>query len=89
MGRTVEGGGTLADGRPFADAAQFKKRLLDRPEPVYRSITEKLVTYATGQPVGFSDHQAVKKILAEAKASDYGLRSLIHAVVASTLFQKK
>jgi mono/diheme cytochrome c family protein len=89
LGRPVEAGGTLADGRQFADAAEFKKLLLAHPEPVYRSITEKLVTYATGQPVGFSDRKAVDAILAEAKASDYGLRSLIHAIVASELFQKK
>jgi hypothetical protein len=47
------------------------------------------VTYATGHPVGFGDRQAVDRILAAAKASDYGLRSLVHAVVASDLFRKK
>jgi len=47
------------------------------------------VTYATGQPVGFADHAAVNKILADAKPTDYGLRSLVHAVVASELFQSK
>ena len=79
----------LADGRPFADAAEFKKLLLAKPEPVVRGITAKLVTYATGQPVGFRDHRGMDQILAEAKSSDYGLRSLVHAVVASELFQKK
>ena len=89
LGRPVEAGDALPDGRQFADVAGFKKLLLAHPEPVFRSITEKLVTYATGQPVGFSDYRAVNQILAEAKTSDYGLRSLIHAVVASELFQKK
>jgi len=89
IGRPVEAGDALADGREFADIAGFKKLLVAHPEPVFRSFTEKLVTYATGQPVGFSDHRAVSQILAEAKASNYGLRTLVHAVVASELFQKK
>jgi mono/diheme cytochrome c family protein len=89
LGRPVEAGGMLADGRQFGDIGELKKLLLAHPEPVFRSITEKLVTYATGQPVGFSDHQAVSRVLAEAKAADFGLRTLVHAVVASELFQKK
>jgi hypothetical protein len=89
LGRPVQAGDVLPDGREFADLAGFKKRLLARPEPVYRGITGKLVTYATGQPVGFGDHQAVTQILAEAKGSDYGLRTLVHAVVGSELFLKK
>lgn len=88
-GRPVEAGDTLPDGRPFADIVEFKKLLLAHPEPIVRNITEKLVTYATGHPVGFSDHEAVNQILARAKGSEYGLRSLVHAVVASELFQRK
>ena len=47
------------------------------------------MTYATGQPVGFGDHAAVGRILAEAKGTDYGLRSLVQAVVGSELFRNK
>jgi hypothetical protein len=79
----------LPDGRKFADIAEFKKLLLEHPEQIARCLAEKLVTYATGQPVGFGDHAAVGQILAEAKATDYGLRSLVHAVVASELFRSK
>jgi hypothetical protein len=89
LGRPVEAGDALPDGRQFSDVAEFKKLLLADSEQIARCVSEKLVTYATGQPVGFSDHRAVNQILAETKASDYGLRSLIHAVVASELFQKK
>ncbi len=88
-GRPVEAGDVLPDGRPFADLAEFKKLLLAHPEQIARNVTEKLVTYATGHPVGFSDHQAIMQIVADAKSSDYGLRSLIHGIVASDLFQKK
>jgi mono/diheme cytochrome c family protein len=89
LGRPVEAADALSDGRQFADINELKQLLLTDPEQLARCITEKLVTYATGQPVGFDDRQAVDQILAEAKATDYGLRSLIHEVVASELFRSK
>ena len=88
-GRSIEAGDTMADGQRFSDVAELKKILLDHPEQIARCVTEKLVTYATGHPVGFRDHQVVNKILEEAKASDYGLRAIVQAIVASELFQKK
>lgn len=88
-GRPVEAGDKFPDGREFANVDEFKKLLLANPEQIARCLTEKLVTYATGQPVGIGDHAGVDKILAEAKTADYGLRSLVHAVVASELFRSK
>ncbi len=88
-GRSVDAGDTMADGKRFSGPADFKKLLLDHPEQIARCITEKLVTYATGQPVSFDDHQLVNRILEETKSTDYGLRSIVHAVIASELFQKK
>jgi hypothetical protein len=89
IGKPVETGGTLVDGRQFADITELKKLLLAHPDQIARCVTEKLATYATGQPVGPADRPAVDAILAQTKASDYGLRSLVHAVVASDLFRRK
>jgi len=47
------------------------------------------VCYATGQPAGVMDRPEIDRILAAAARTDYGLRSIIHAVVASELFQRK
>jgi hypothetical protein len=89
LGAEVESGDTLADGRTFSDITEFKKLLLDRPEQIARCVTEKLMIYATGHPISFSDHSEIDRIVTEAKSSDYGLRTLVHAVVASHLFQTK
>lgn len=88
-GRPVEAGDSLPDGRQFTDLAEFKQLLLAHPEQIARNVTEKLVTYATGHPVSFGDHRTITQIVADAKSSDYGLRSLIHSVVASDLFRNK
>lgn len=89
LGAKIESGDTLADGRTFSDITEFKKLLLDRPEQIARNVTEKLMIYATGHPISFSDHTEIDRIVTEAKSSDYGLRTLVHAVVASHLFQTK
>ncbi|MDX1930481.1 MAG: DUF1592 domain-containing protein, partial [Pirellulaceae bacterium] len=89
LGREVESADTLPDGRHFADLAELKQQLLTDPKSIARCVVEKLVTYATGQPVGFDDRKAVEQILEEARESNYGLRSLVHAVVASPLFRSK
>ncbi len=89
LGLPVDAGDALPDGRRFSDISEFKQLLLSHDQQVARCVAEKLVTYATGEPVGFSDHVTVDEILEKTKASGYGLRSLVHAVVASELFQKK
>lgn len=89
LGLPVDAGDTLPDGRKFANIGEFQQLLLAHPEQIARCVTEKLVTYATGQPVGLGDRGAVDRIVAETKQTDYGLRSLIHALVASELFQEK
>jgi hypothetical protein len=89
LGHPVDAGDVLSDGRKFADIGEFKKLLLADPEPVVRRVTEKLVTYATGHPVAPGDRAAVGRILAEARESDFGLRKIVHSIVASELFQRK
>jgi hypothetical protein len=88
LGKPVEAGSTLGK-VPFADLAELKKLLLAQPDQIARSVTTKLVTYSTGQPVGPADEAAVEAIVSKTRGSNYGLRSLVHAVVASDLFRRK
>ena len=89
LGLPVDSGDTLPDGRTFKTIEDFKKLILADPEQIARSITEKLMVYSTGHTIGFNDQKAINAILADAKKSDYGLRTLVHLIVASELFQTK
>lgn len=89
LGPAIDPADVLPDGRAFADILEFKKLLLSNPEQIARCFTEKLLTYATGQPIGLSDRRDVDQIVVETQATDYGVRSLVHAVVASDLFRRK
>lgn len=79
----------MADGRAFRDIDEFKKIVLDDPEQVARSIVGKFVIHLTGGEIHFADRKVVEEILAQAKSSGYGLRSLLHGVVQSRLFLNK
>ncbi len=85
----VESGGTLPDGRTFADIREFKRLVLANEPQLARNLAQQLVTYATGAPVRFSDRAQIEAILEQAKAGRYGVRSLVHAVVQSELFRVK
>ena len=44
---------------------------------------------ATGAPVSFGDRATVEAILDQCADNDYGVRSLIHALIQSELFLHK
>ncbi len=75
---------------PFITADDpLKQLLLADKDKFARALTIKLLTYATGGPPERSDKSKIDAIVAQAKAKNYGFRSLIHEIVESELFQKK
>lgn len=85
----VDAAGQLPDGRPFHDVREFKQLLLADERPIARNLAKQLITYATGQPVRFSERDELEAILERGRDSRYGMRSLVHAIVQSDLFQHK
>jgi hypothetical protein len=88
-GQKVDASGETADGRPFTDIDGFKKLLLENPRAIGRNLVGQLVTYATGAPIGYADRAAVEKVLDQTANGKFGIRSLIHEIVESSLFQAK
>jgi hypothetical protein len=85
----VDAAGELPDGRPFKDIREFKRMLRTEDVVLARNLTHQFLVYATGAPMHFSDREQVERIISDAKAHDYGVRSLIHGIVQSDLFQQK
>lgn len=85
-GPELETGGELADGRRFADFVEFRRLLLADPHTIARSLATKLLVYGCGRPVTPADRAEVDKVVETARKNDFGLRSMIHAVVDSELF---
>ena len=89
LGRAVNSGGQMDDGRRFHDIRDLKNLLLEDKNQIARCLTEKLLTYSLGRGLGFSDRPAVKEIVAKVGSQNYGFRSLIHEVVQSRTFRQK
>ena len=85
----VDSSGVLPDGRKFAGIGDFKRLLLGDDETLARNLAKQLTVYATGAPVRFGDRVALDAMLSKAKTDQYGLRSMIHALVQSDLFRSK
>jgi hypothetical protein len=85
-GPPVEAAYELPDGRKFRDIDELKAILLENRDQLARCVAEKLLVYATGRGLRFSDRQAVAAILAESRAENYGLRKMIHLIVKSPIF---
>jgi hypothetical protein len=85
----VDASGALEDGRAFKDVGEFKQLLLKDEAQIARNLARQLTVYATGSPVRFSDREKIERIIASAKGSNYGVRSIVDALVDSDLFRSK
>jgi len=84
----VEAFGTLPDGSAFDGPEQFKQMLMERREEVFlRGLATNLMTYALGRPVGFQDRQEIDRILAQLKADDYRMSTLLSGIVTGEAFR--
>ena len=82
----IDASGELPTGEKFDDVAGLKKILVQRKDLFAHMLTDRLLTYACGRRMEALDEPIVEKIVADLPKSEYGLRSLIDAVVSSELF---
>jgi cytochrome c5 len=85
----IDASGVLPDGTKFGGPDEFRLALLARRDEFVRTFTEKLMTYALGRAVAYSDMPAVRAIVREAAPSDYRWSSLIVGIVKSQPFQMR
>ncbi len=86
-GVPVSVAGQLYDGTSLDGAADLRAALLARSEVIVTYMTEQLMAYALGRRIEYYDMPAIRKIVRDAKASDYRMSSLILGVVQSAAFR--
>ncbi len=89
QGPNVDATGETADGQQFQNIDEFKQLLLKDKDQIVRGLTERLVTYATGGGPEATDKPEIEAILARVRDKNYGLRTLVHEIVQSKMFQNK
>jgi len=85
----VESASETKDGAKFANIDDFRALLLKDEEAIARNLLRQLVIYATGADVGFADSARLDEMMSRLKPQGYGVRSMIHEIVQSPLFQNK
>ncbi len=89
LGKPVDPADAMESGERFENVDQFKQLLLRDKPKLARALTTKLIAYATGRAPRALDRAAVHQIVDKTTKTEYGLRSLVHEVVQSELFQHK
>ncbi len=85
----IDPSGEMPDGSKFDGLDGIRSYLLERPEQFTKCLTEKLLMYAVGRRIEFTDRDDIDRIVAQAVAREYGFRDLVQSIVASRAFQTK
>jgi hypothetical protein len=85
----IDASGVLTDGTKVSGAVDLRQALLQRPEVLVGTMTEKLMTYALGRGLEATDLPAVRAIVRGASRDQYRFSALIKGVVTSTPFRMR
>jgi hypothetical protein len=88
-GLKIDPTGTLFNGAPLDGINGLRRELVSRPETFIGVMTEKMLTYALGRGVEYPDMPVVRKIVQDARGTNYRFSSIVLGVVKSTPFQMK
>ena len=85
----IDPSGEMPDGSKFDGPDGIRDYLLARPNQFTKCLTEKLMIYALGRRLSFTDRGDIDSIVASAAKNGYGFRDLVKRVVASEAFHTK
>jgi hypothetical protein len=86
---SINAAGTLPDGTPIGGPDDLRKALVERPDRFVQTVTENMLTYALGRKIDYRDMPAVRRIVRDAAADDYRMRSIVLGIVSSDAFRKR
>jgi hypothetical protein len=83
----IDASAVLPDGESLRGLAELKALLLGKyRERFVRNICERLLAYALGRAIQYSDRPTIDRLVADLKANDYRFSILVQGVVASVPF---
>ncbi len=88
-GQPIDPKGTLFTGASVDGVAARRAEIAKRPDVFVGVLTEKMLTYAMGRGIEHYDMPAVRKIVRDARASNYRFSSIVLGVARSVPFQMK
>lgn len=89
LGPTVDPSSVLHDGREFKSINEFQDLLAAHPERLLKNLAQQFAVYSTGRPISFADRDDIAAIVARTQKDGGGIRTLLHEVTQSRLFQAR
>jgi hypothetical protein len=89
LGPAVDASGMLPDGRTFRGIEEFQDLLATDRDALLTNLARQFSVYGTGRAVSFGDRERIAAIVTDASKRGGGVRTLIHGVVQSQLFQTR
>jgi hypothetical protein len=89
LGQPVDSSGQLPDGRKFSGISELETILAADPHPLLLNLAQQLTIYSTGRDIAFSDRAALNDVVSRTEKSGGGIRTLLHELVKSPLFQTR
>jgi hypothetical protein len=87
LGKPVDPSGNLADGRAFAGITEFQALVAADAPRLLTNLAEQFARYAVGRDVTFVDRDEIAAIVSRTLKQGGGIRTLIHELTESPLFQ--
>jgi hypothetical protein len=75
-------------GQPINSPADIRAYLVQHPDLLAHNLAHRLLTYALGRPLGFTDQPAVRRLQADWKGKGHTLRELIHLITTNELMRQ-
>ena len=88
-GTPIDASGVLPDGTKVTGPDDLRKSLASNPNQFVQTLTEKLMTYATGRAVTFRDMPTIRAIVRDTEKDQYHFSSIVMHIVNSDQFQKR
>jgi hypothetical protein len=88
-GAAIDPAGQIFDGTRVDGPVALRRALLSRPENFIETLTEKLLTYALGRALVYSDMPTVRAIVRDASRTNYRWSAIVLGIVRSVPFQMR
>jgi cytochrome c551/c552 len=88
-GLTIDASGQLVDGTKIQGPAGLRQALMARSDAFVRTLTEKLLTYATGRRVEYYDMPVIRAIDRDAAKNSNHFSNIVLGIVKSAPFQMR
>ena len=89
LGPEVDSSAKFLDGSSYRDFRDYRNYLAKHDDRLARAFAGKLLTFASGRELGFSDRTELDRIVADTAQNKHRLRDLLHRIIQSDIFLNK